>query len=73
MEVRFGHTMGMKGVRAVAQKQITDKISIYIPQSKMAEEPVEWLIALGEKKDRSINYLVVEAILEYLKKQEKQG
>jgi len=27
---------------------------------------------LGEKKDRSINYLVVEAILEYLKREEKK-
>jgi predicted transcriptional regulator len=28
---------------------------------------------LGNKKDRSINYMVVEAILEYLKREEKKG
>lgn len=53
----------------MAQKAILDKLSIYIPQKKMAERPVERLMRLGEKKDRSVNYLVVEAILEYLKKE----
>ena len=52
------------------QKTILDKLSIYIPQSKMKEKPVERLIKLSGKKDRSINYLVVEAILQYLKREE---
>jgi len=52
------------------KKEILDKLSIYIPQSKMAQKPVERLVKLSEKKDRSINYLVVEAILEYLKREE---
>jgi len=55
----------------VANKQIMDKISIYVPQKKMPERPVDRLIKLAEKKDRSVNYLVVEAILEYLKREEK--
>jgi len=54
----------------MARKEISDKLSIYVPQSKMAQKPVERLIKLGEKKDRSINYLAVEAILEYLKREE---
>jgi len=49
----------------MAKKEILDKLSIYIPQKKMEERPVERLIKLSEKKDRSINYLVVEAILEF--------
>ena len=57
----------------MAKKQILDKLSIYIPQNKMPEKPVERLMKLSEKKDRSINYLVVEAILEYLKREEKKG
>ena len=48
----------------------TDKLSIYIPQSKMAQNPVERLVKLGEKRDRSVNYLVVEAIMQYLKREE---
>ena len=55
------------------KKQVTDKLSIYIPQPKMAEKPVERLIRLSERKDRSVNYLVVEAILEYLDRHEKKG
>jgi predicted DNA-binding protein len=47
------------------------KLSIYIPQSKMALKPVERLIKLGEKLDRSVNYLVMEAILQYLEREEK--
>ena len=54
----------------VAKKEIYDKLSIYIPQPKMAQKPVERLIKLSEKRDRSINYLVVEAIIEYLKREE---
>lgn len=57
----------------MARKEITDKLSIYIPQGKIGQRPVERLIKLGEKKDRSVNYLVVEAIVEYLKREEKKG
>jgi predicted transcriptional regulator len=54
-------------------KQLLDKISIYVPKNKIQNRPVERLIALAEKVDRSVNYLVVEAILEYLKREEKKG
>ena len=56
----------------MAQKQVLDKLSIYIPQSKIGQKPVERLIGLGEKKDRSVNYLVVEAIIQYLNREEKK-
>ena len=55
------------------KKEILDKLSIYIPQKKMEEKPVERLIKLGEKRDRSINYLVVDAILQYLEREENQS
>ena len=55
----------------MAEKKLLDKLSIYIPQKHMAEDPVRRLEKLGEKKDRSINYLVVEAIMEYLEREEK--
>jgi predicted transcriptional regulator len=54
----------------VAQKTILDKLSIYVPQSKQAEKPVQRLMKLADNRNRSINYLVVEAILEYLKREE---
>jgi len=54
------------------KKHMLDKLSIYIPQNKIDKRPVERLIKLGEKVDRSVNYLVVEAILEYLDREEKK-
>lgn len=36
-----------------------------------AERPVKRLIALGEKRDRSVNYLVVEAVLQYAEREER--
>jgi len=57
----------------MASKEILDKLSIYIPQRKMEEKPVERLIKLGEKRDRSINYMVVDAILQYLDREETKG
>lgn len=57
----------------MAKKQILDKLSIYVPQRKMEERPVERLLLLAEKRDRSVNYLVVDAILEYLKKEESRN
>jgi len=56
----------------MAKKEILDKLSIYIPQPKMKEKPVQRLMKLADRKDRSINYLVVEAILEYLKREERK-
>jgi len=48
------------------KKELVDKLSIYVPKSKLERQPVERLMALGKKMDRSVNYLVVEAILEYI-------
>ena len=54
----------------MAKKELIDKMSIYIPQRKMEEKPIERLIALGEKRDRSVNYLVVDAMIQYLDREE---
>lgn len=50
-----------------------DKLSIYFPTEKLKENPVGRLEKLGKKRDRSVNYLVVQAILEYLEQEEKKG
>ena len=54
----------------MTRKELTDNLSIYIPQGKIKNQPVERLTRLGRRKDRSVNYLVVEAILEYLNDEE---
>ena len=41
-------------------------LSIYIPKTKSGKKPIERLKALSKEKDRSLNYLIVEAILQYL-------
>jgi len=61
----------IREVEDMAGKEILDKLSIYIPQKKMDANPVERLIKLGKKRDRSVNYLVVEAIIQYLDREEK--
>lgn len=57
----------------VAAKTILDNFSIYVPQEKLQKRPVERLLALGEKCDRSVNYLVVAAILAHLNREERKG
>lgn len=52
------------------RKQLLDKVSIYVPRNKLDARPVERLMALAEVKDRSVNYLVVEAIMQYLEREE---
>ncbi len=49
-----------------------DKLSIYIPQEKLQEKPIERLMKSAKKKDRSVNYLVVQAILEFLEREDKK-
>lgn len=48
-----------------------DKLSIYIPQEKLKERPIEQLMKLAKDKDRSVNYLVVKAILDFLEREDK--
>ena len=48
----------------------TKTLSIYFPKGTQEQKPYQRLQRLARKKDRSINYLVVEAILQYL--EEKQ-
>ena len=54
----------------MTRKTISDKISIYVPSKKADLNLVERLVKLGEKRDRSVNYLVVKAIEEYLEREE---
>jgi predicted transcriptional regulator len=41
-------------------------LSVYISRTKSKERPIERLRKLAKLHDRSMNYLIVEAILEYL-------
>jgi len=56
----------------VVRKSEVTTLSIYIPKSKLDRKPIERLERLGKTFDRSINYLVVEAIIQYLDREEKK-
>ena len=56
----------------MAKKEEIATLSIYIPKSKLEKKPVSRLERLSKKYDRSINYLVVEAILQYIDREEKK-
>ncbi len=56
----------------MVKEKSLEKLSIYIPQKKTTEKPVERLMKLGKQRDRSVNYLVVEAILQYVQREESK-
>ena len=47
-------------------KRVTQTISLYVPEKAQQAKIIDRLTKLGAKRDRSVNYLVVEAILQYL-------
>ena len=46
-------------------------ISVYIPQDKKEENLVKRLEELAEERDRSVNYMVVQAVTEYLEREDE--
>jgi len=50
----------------------TNALSIYVPKSKEEQHPIERLSRLAKDRDRSVNYVIVEAILQYLDREEKK-
>jgi len=58
--------------KPVSEEKRTNQqhISLVIPAETLSERPIERLILLANECDRSVNYLVVEAILEYLDREE---
>lgn len=45
-------------------------ITIYLPQKHQDADVLERLQKLAKKQDRSVNYLAVQAMLEYLEREE---
>ena len=57
---------------AMASTRADAKLDIRVPREKLAERPVERLIELCRKQRKTVNYLVIDAIFEYLKRQEPE-
>lgn len=47
-------------------------ISAYIPEGKRDQKPLERLARLAKKRNRSINFLIITAIFEYLEREENK-
>ena len=50
----------------MVSNRTTQTISLYVPEKAQKQKVIERLMRLGKRRDRSVNYLVVEAILQYL-------
>jgi len=50
----------------------SDKLTIYVPKGKRESDPVERLNKLAKEQDRSVNYLVVKALEEFVEREEKK-
>jgi hypothetical protein len=64
--------LGSSELEEVLMPEVRDKLSIYIPQEKLRENPVQRLMKLAKERERSVNYFVVQAILEFLNREEKK-
>lgn len=49
------------------------RISIYVPKNKQGEEPLKRLHRLGEQRDRSLNYMIIAAIVDYVEREEAKN
>lgn len=58
----------------MSMKNVADdfqRVSIYLPQSKLTANPLRRLFELGRQDDRTLNYMVIKAIEDYLARNEK--
>ncbi len=54
----------------MSRKRTALMISVYIPEKAQKLRVIERLRALAKRRDRSLNYLVVDAIIRYLDREE---
>jgi hypothetical protein len=67
----LAHRSGWARPPLFSGKPLNHILETFVEVNNMAQKQV--LDKLSEKKDRSVNYLVVEAILDYLGREEKKG
>ncbi len=48
-------------------------LSVYIPVRRLQDRIIKRLTALAKKRDRSVNCLVMQAITEFLDREERQA
>ena len=50
-----------------------DKLSIYVPQEKRDQQPLERLEQMAKDRDRSVNYLACQALAEFVEREEQKA
>ncbi len=48
------------------------RTSIYVPKRFQQENPLERLNKLGQQRDRTLNYMVVKAVVDYVEREERK-
>lgn len=54
-------------------QRLQDKISIYIPQGQQEAQLIKRLGEIAKAQDRSVNYLIIKAILDFIEREERKG
>lgn len=49
------------------------RLSVYVNRELRKEKPFNRLLELAQKQDRSLNYVIIEAILEYVDREESKN
>jgi len=49
------------------------RVSIYVPKRFQKDKPLERLDRLGRKDDRSLNYMIVQAVLDFVERHEREA
>jgi len=49
------------------------RISIYVPQRAQKDNPLKRLHTIAKKRDRTLNYMVIQAILDYVGREERKA
>ncbi len=57
----------------IHEDESTAKLSLYVPPRKGGAAVLERLRKVAQRHDRSLNYMAVEAILQYLEREEKRA
>jgi len=53
-------------------KKLLETATLYVPQGKVEDRLIERMIAAGAIKDRSFNYMLIQAIEEFLEREESE-
>ena len=46
------------------------RICVYVTKAKQEEKMVERLVAISQRENRSVNFLVIQAVAEFLQREE---